>query len=141
MSGVPLCEIEKVVEGKTENLGYCVTARHFALRVAPDLAFIAALPARLLNARSAATAPEDEPEISAVLSTLGGAIREGCVSPEALAVRIVVGRTVSRVAARVQYEKAFPFLGPAPVNEPFEAMRLRVRNAIDLTLFQDLDSN
>jgi hypothetical protein len=140
MSGAPLCDIEAVAEGRTTNLGYCVTARHFTTRVAPDLAFVAGLPARLLLARLAATAPDDESEIPAVLATLSSVIREGCDSPEALAARLDAGRTVSRVAARLDYEKALPYLGPLPPNEPFEATLVRVRNAMAVTLFLDLDA-
>ncbi|WP_219929843.1 DEAD/DEAH box helicase [Teichococcus aestuarii] len=137
MSGAPLCSIEAAVEGKTTSLNYCVTARHFATRVAPDLAFVAGLPARLLLARFAATSPGLDPEIPAVLATLGSVIREGCDSPEALAARLEAGRSVSRVAARAQYEQALPYLGPLPPNEPFEATRARVRAAIGISLLLD----
>lgn len=140
MSGAPLCKIEAVVEGKTTNLGYCVTARHFATRVAPDLAFVASLPARLLLARFVAASPDEEPEIPAVLATLGSIIREGCDSPETLAARLNAGRTVSRVAARHQYVRALPYLAPSLPNEPFEATLMRVRNAMAVTLFLDLDA-
>lgn len=140
MSGRPLCDIEAVIEGRTTNLGYCVTARHFASRVAPDLAFVAGLPARLLLARLAATAPDDEPKIPAVLATLGSVIREGCDSPEALAARLDAGRAVSRVAARLEYEKALPYLDPLPLNESFDATLVRVRNAMTVVLFLDLDA-
>lgn len=140
MSGAPLCDIEAVAEKKTTNLGYCVTARHFATRVAPDLAFVAGLPGRLLLARHAAISPGEEPALPAVLATLGSAIREGCDSPEALAARLDAGRSVSRVAARREYEKALPYLAPLPPNEPFEATLVRVRNAMAVSLFVDLDS-
>lgn len=51
MSGVPLCEIEKVFLERTTNLKQCKNARHFALRLVPDLAFLAGIPGRLLAAR------------------------------------------------------------------------------------------
>lgn len=51
ISGVPLCELEKAFLGRNTNLKQCKNARHFALRVVPDLAFIAGLPGRLLAAR------------------------------------------------------------------------------------------
>jgi len=140
MSGAPLCHIEAAAEGRTTKLGYCVIARHFTTRVAPDLAFVAGLPARLLLARLAATAPDEEPEIPAVLATLGSVIREGCDSPEALAARLNAGRMVSRVASRLEYEKALPYLGPLPPNEPFETTMVRVGNALAVTLFLDLDA-
>lgn len=141
MSGAPLCDIEAVAEAKTTNLGFCVTARHFATRVAPDLAFVAGLPARLLLARLAATSPDEEPEIPAVLATLGSVVREGCDSPEALAARLDAGRKVSRVAARLEYERALPYLAPLPPNEPFEATLVRVRNAMAVSLFLDLGTS
>ncbi len=57
MSGAPVRDIEWAIQGKATGLGYCETARHFVTRVAPDLAFVAGLPARLLLARHAATTP------------------------------------------------------------------------------------
>ncbi|WP_377848687.1 DEAD/DEAH box helicase [Bosea sp. UC22_33] len=141
MSGAPLCKIEAVVEGKTTGLGFCPTARHFAMRVAPDLAFLGGLPARLLLARFAATATEEEPSIPLTLATLGSILREGCESPEALAARVESGRSVSRVAARQNFEDAKPYLGVAPMNEAFEATLVRVRNAMTVKMFTDLDSS
>lgn len=141
MSGAPLCTIEATAAGKSTDLGFCSTARHFALRVAPDLAFVGGLPARLLLARQAATAPEEESFIPLILATLGSILREGCDSPEALAARVEVGRTVSRVAARQQFEEAMPYLGSAAPNETFEATLVRVRNAMMVTLFEDLDAS
>lgn len=138
MSGAPLCEIEAVVEGKTTGLGFCPTARHFAMRVAPDLAFVGGLPARLLLARLAATTPEEESLIPLTLATLGSILREGCDSPEALAARLDVGRSVSRGAARAQFEDALPYLGAAAPGETFEATLVRVRNAMMVRLFDDL---
>ncbi|WP_152047169.1 DEAD/DEAH box helicase [Aureimonas psammosilenae] len=140
MSGRPLCDIEAVVEGRPTKLGFCVTARHFATRVAPDLAFVASLPARLLLNRLAAISPDDKPEIPTVLATLSSILREGCDCPEALAVRLEAGRTVSRVAARRQYESALPHLTGSTINEPFEQTRMRVRNAMALASFLDFDA-
>jgi hypothetical protein len=141
MSGAPLCKIEAIAAGKSTGLGFCPTARHFAMRVAPDLAFIGGLPARLLLARLVATAPEKEPFLPLTLATLGSVLREGCGSAEALAVRVEVGRSVSRVAARHQFEEALPYLGAAAPNETFEATLIRVRNAMMVTLFSDLSAS
>ncbi len=140
MSGAPLCKIEVVVEGKTTGLGFCPTARHFAMRVAPDLAFVAGLPARLLLARLAATAPEEEPFIPLTLATLGSLLREGCDSAEALAARLEAGRSVSRVAARAEFEEALPYIGAAAPSETFEATLVRVRNAMMVRLVDDLSA-
>lgn len=138
MSGAPLCKIEAVIEGKATGLGFCPTARHFAMRVAPDLAFVGGLPARLLLARLAANTPEEEPFIPLTLATLGSILREGCDSAEALAARLEAGRSVSRVAARAQFEDALPYLGAAAPGETFEATLVRVRNAMMVGLFDDL---
>ncbi len=141
MSGAPLCKIEAIAAGKSTGLGFCPTARHFAMRVAPDLAFIGGLPARLLLARLMATDPEEEPLIPLTLATLGSILREGCDCAEALAARLEVGRSVSRVAARQKFEEALPHLSAATPTETFEATRIRVRNAMTATLFSDLSAS
>ena len=101
MSGAPLCEIEKAFLQRTTNLKKCKNARVFALKLVPDLAFMADLPGRLLGARSRAT--EAEILVPTVLATLGSVVREGCDSPEGLAVRLHLTRSVSRVAAHSHY--------------------------------------
>src|SRR3546814_10264513 len=90
MSGVPLRELEAAFLPSGKKLGRCEYARHFVSRIVPDLAFIAGLPTRLLTAR--AKAAEEPLVISTVLATLGGIVREGCNSPEALATRLNLGR-------------------------------------------------
>jgi hypothetical protein len=64
-----------------------------------------------------------------VLATLGGTIREGCDSPEALATRINNGRTISRVAARKLYDKIKAYVPPGTSHEDFEITRQRMRGA------------
>jgi hypothetical protein len=140
MSGAPVRDIESEIQGKTTRLGYCETARHFVTRVAPDLAFVAGLPARLLLARHAATSSDDPAEVPMILATLGSIVREGCDSPEALAVRLEAGRQVSRVAARRLFNKAAPHLIPGAPTESFETTQARVRNAMVVAMFEDLNS-
>jgi hypothetical protein len=139
MSGAPVRDIETKIQGKSTGLGYCETARHFVTRVAPDLAFVAGLPARLLLARYAAGTPGDAAEISTILATLGSIVREGCDSPESLAVRLEAGRQISRVAARRLFDGVAPHLIPGAPNEAFEATQARVRNAMAVSIFHDLD--
>jgi len=134
MSGAPIRDIESAIQGKATGLGYCETARHFVMRVAPDLAFVAGLPARLLLARHAATTPADPAEISTILATLGSIVREGCDSPESLAVRLEAGRRVSRVAARRLFNQTAPHLIPGSPTEPFETTQARVRDAMVVAL-------
>lgn len=127
MSGAPLCKIEAAYLGRDDRLGKCEYARHFAARIVPDLAFLAGLPARLLGGRSKMSG--DVVAIRTVLVTLGSIVREGCDSPEALAVRLNEGRSVSRVAARATYEAiaATEILGVAI--EDFDMTRQRMRKA------------
>ena len=128
MAGVPLCQIEAAHVERTDGLGKCEYARHFASRVVPDLAFLAGLPAQLLTARAKSAGDSPQP-LRAVLATLGGTIREGCDSPEALATRINNGRTLSRVAARKLYDKIKAYIPPGTSHEDFEITRQRMRSA------------
>jgi len=116
MAGAPLCEIEAAHLEKRDGLGKCEYARHFASRVVPDLAFLAGLPAQLLTTRAKSTGATSQP-LSTVLATLGGVVREGCDSPEALATKVNLGRSVSRVAARRIYDS---FKGYAALGNPYE---------------------
>ena len=123
MSGAPVRDIELAIQGKATGFGYCETARHFVTRVAPDLAFVAGLPARLLLARHAATTPDDPAEVPTILATLGSIVREGCDSPESLAVRLEAGRQVSRVAARRLFDEAAPISSPVRRPNPSRPCR------------------
>lgn len=137
MSGVPLCELEKVFLGRTTNLKQCKNARHFASRLVPDLAFLAGLPGRLLAARLRAA--EDETPVPSVLATLSGIVREGCDSPDSLAVRIHLTRSVSRVAARKHYDAIRQHIQPGNSNEGFDDTLERIRHADLVASFTDLD--
>lgn len=102
----------------------CEYSRHFVLRIVPDLAFVAGLPARLLAAQNG----EDVP-LPITLATLGSCVREGCDSPESLATRLASGRSVSRVAARARYEELLPFFKVGQIDETFEQTMDRYRAA------------
>jgi hypothetical protein len=140
MSGAPVQEIEAAIQDKATGLGYCETARHFVTRVAPDLGFVVGLPARLLLARHAATTPDDPAEVRTILATLGSIVREGCDSPESLAVRLEAGHQVSRVAARRLFNQVAPHLTPGTPTDPFETTQERVRSAMGVVMFEDLSS-
>ncbi|TBZ35723.1 DEAD/DEAH box helicase [Rhizobium leguminosarum bv. viciae] len=126
MSGAPLKDIEaKYPNGDSVR---CKHARHFVLRMVPDLAFFAGLPARLSAARH--TDKGEEEALSIVLSTLGAAVREGCDSPEALAVRMISARrTTSRVAARAEFDLLNAYFPAGSWNETLEKTQERARNA------------
>lgn len=137
MSGVPLCQLEARFLGRPDRLGHCEHARHFALRIVPDLAFFAGLPARLLIARSRAVG--EDGAITTTLATLGSAVREGCESPEALATKINCGRDVSRVAARGVFDQIISHAVPGSPTEDFEETRRRMSLAEDVWLFSALN--
>lgn len=136
MSGVPLCELEKAFLGRTTNLKQCKNARHFASRLVPDLAFLAGLPGRLLAARL--RADKDGTPVSTVLATLSGVVREGCDSPDSLAVRLHLTRSVSRVAARKHYDAIRHHIQPGSLSESFDVTLERIRHADVVADFDDL---
>lgn len=136
MAGNPLFRLEEAYLGKTTGLRECRKARHFVSRIVPDLAFLAGLPGLLLAARRKAAS--DETSVPAVLAALGGIVREGCDSPETLAMRINCGREVSRVAARAMYEKVRHLIPAGTEDETFERTRERVRHAQLISTFDDL---
>jgi hypothetical protein len=127
MSGAPLYELEAAFLGRTERLGRCEHARHFASRIVPDLAFTAGLPGRLLAARSKQAV--DTTPLATVFATLGSMVREGTDSPEALATRINCGRNVSRVGARRIFDKIKELAPHGNPIEIFEETRNRKRAA------------
>ncbi|WP_118856107.1 DEAD/DEAH box helicase [Sphingomonas mesophila] len=134
MSGVPLCQLEAAFLGKKTGLGQCKNARHFVSRIVPDLAFLAALPGRLMAARLRAA--NDESPIPITLSTLGSIVREGCDSPETLANRLNQGRSVSRVAARAHFETIKAHIPPGNPTESFDDTRERIRHADVVAAFE-----
>jgi ATP-dependent RNA helicase DOB1 len=134
MAGEPLCKLERAAGTAAGKLGTCEIARHFTNRVVPDIAFVAGLPVRILAARAAA---EPGVAISTAISTLSGGVRRGCDSPEALANAVHLGREVSRVAARKEFETIRKHIQPGDEVEPFETTLERVRRAYLLAMFGD----
>lgn len=55
-----------------------------------------------------------------VLATLGSIVREGCDSPESLAVRLHLTPSVSCVAARKHYDAIRQHIQPGSPNESFD---------------------
>lgn len=137
MSGAPLCEIEKAFLGRTTNLKHCRNARVFASRLVPDLAFLASLPGRLHAGRLRAA--EGETSVPIVLATLGSIVREGCDSPDSLAVRIHLTRSVSRISARKHYDAIRLHIRPGGPSESFDDTLDRIRTADILSAFDDID--
>ena len=135
MAGEPLNRLELAMGTPADKLGTCEVARHFAVRVASDMAFVAGLPARIFAARKAA---DDAVVMPTVIATLAGAVRRGCDSPETLANTVDLGRDVSRVAARLGFAKISPHIPPGNPAEPFETTLERVRTARLISRFDAL---
>lgn len=136
LMGEPLNMIETAYPNGGDPVK-CEYSRHFVLRLVPDLAFLAGLPARILIARNGKDG--NEAPICSVLTTLSGAVREGCEGPECLAVRKISGASVSRVAARALYNQIAQLIPAGNENEDFEATLDRVRMARARLDFDDLD--
>ena len=135
MLGKPLCELERAIGTKEHLIKTCETARHFVVRLVPDLAFVAGLPARILTAK-AATECKDLAMLT-VLQTLSGVVRKGCSSPELLANAVHL-KTQSRPSARASFAKVENLIQPTDPYEGFDNVLARVRLAHELAEFDDL---
>ncbi|WP_323003820.1 DEAD/DEAH box helicase [Denitromonas sp.] len=135
MAGKPLCDLERAIGTAEKDIKTCETARHFAVRLAADLAFVAGLPARVLAAK--ALAAGEEPIIPIALLTLSGVVRKGCASPELLANAVHL-KDRSRPAARAAFAKIQPHIQPGSEYESFDDVLARVRHAHTLALFDEL---
>jgi hypothetical protein len=100
--------------------------------------FLTGLPGRLLGARLSAA--DDETRVSSVLATLSAIVREGCDSPESLAVRLHLTRSVSRVAARKHYDAVRQHIQLGNPNESFEETLERIRRADVIASFDNLSN-
>lgn len=132
LSGAPLNAMEAAYPNGGDKVR-CEYSRHFVLRIVPDLAFVAGLPARLLIAQHG-----EEKPLPIVISTLGSCVREGCIGPECLAVRLALGRSVSRVAAHVRYAELRPYFTAGQPDETFEQTTDRYRTASAVFAFTGL---
>lgn len=134
MAGKPLCELERAIGTPEKQIKTCETARHFAVRLVADLAFVAGLPARILAAEAISTG--EEPVIPTVLLTLSGVVRRGCASPELLANAVHLNES-SRPRARATFWEIVPYLQPGSDYENFEAVLARVRQAYSVAFLDD----
>lgn len=135
MAGKPLCELERAIGTKEHLIKTCETARHFAVRLVPDLAFVAGLPARILAAR--AVAAGEEAAIPIVLQTLSGVVRKGCASPAQLANAVHLNSD-SRPAARTRFLQIEHHIPAGEPLETFDTVLERVRHAHLLAMFDEL---
>ncbi|MDR6398520.1 DEAD/DEAH box helicase [Herbaspirillum seropedicae] len=126
MAGKTLYELELAIGTKTSSIKTCETARHFALRLSSDLAFVAGLPARILAAKK--KEEEVDAQIPITLLSLSGAVRRGCASVEILANAVILPN-YSRPAARKYFESIKDYLAAGSDSENFEGVMRRVKKA------------
>lgn len=134
MAGEPLCDLERAIGTDEKDIKTCETARHFAVRLTADLAFVAGLPARILAAK--ALAAGEELLITTNLLTLSGVVRKGCTSAELLANAVHLSDR-SRPAARAAFVKIKAHILAGDDYESFEDTLARVRTAHSLALLED----
>lgn len=134
MAGKPLCDLERAIGTAERQIKTCETARHFAVRLAADLAFVAGLPARILAAE--AISAGEEPVIPTTLLTLSGVVRRGCANPELLANAVHLNES-SRPMARAAFPEIVPYLQPGSEYESFEEVLARVRQAYVVAFLDD----
>jgi superfamily II DNA/RNA helicase len=135
MAGKPLCDLERAIGTKEHLIKTCETARHFAVRLVPDLSFVAGLPARIIAAKAAASG--EEVVIPITLQTLSGVVRKGCASPEQLANAVHL-KSESRPSARQAFTAIEHLIIPGDPNESFDDTLMRVRQAHDISKFDAL---
>ena len=132
MAGKPLCDLERAIGTAGKDIKTCETARHFVVRLVPDLAFLAGLPARILAAK--ALAAGEEPIIPITLVTLSGVVRKGCTSADLLANAVHL-KDHSRPVARAMFLNIQPYIQAGSEYESFDDVLARVRQAHVAALF------
>jgi hypothetical protein len=135
MAGEPLCDLERAIGTKEHLIKTCETARHFAVRLVPDLSFVAGLPARIMAAKAVAAA--EDVVIPITLQTLSGVVRKGCASPEQLANAVHL-KAESRPSARKAFKAIEHLIAPGDPFETFEDTLTRVRHAHDISRFDEI---
>lgn len=132
LTGEPLCKLESTYPEKPD-MKHCKHARHFALRLVPDLAFVAGLPARIMTVKNQKL--EEPFSIPVALETLASVVKEGCDNPESLAVRLGLGRVISRPAAYQRYKELLKIFPIQNTHQTFDESREWFRNAKALEAF------
>lgn len=135
MAGAPLSELEETYPDKPD-MTHLKHGRHFALRLVPDLAFMAGLPGRVRSAKVAASGAEGT--VPPYLETLAAAVKEGSDCPEALAVRLSM-KPNARPTCRTRFEELQRYFPARVAGETFEQTVQRFRQAIAIEAFSNAD--
>ncbi len=126
MAGSTLKYIEIAGGTLPARTGKCEHARDFALRLVPDLAYIASLPALTLRERG------DISIQSPHLEKLSACVREGVDTLEKLALSYLLKRNGARVSTHLKWNEWAWSLSAADANEDWNAVYRRVRRMVML---------
>ena len=123
MAGETLEDLERAYGTQDDDIGKCVIAREFVLRVLPELAYVLGLLGPVAREILA------DANASIAVDTLGACSREGFDSPEKLALRMVQHER-SRIAIHREMESVEPYLEAAAERETFRDLVARIRRAV-----------
>jgi len=101
MAGGTFADLERAFGTPEHRIGKCETAREFALRIVPELAYIFGLPGQIFRALMADRGTPVEPPLG--LDSLGPCVRNGLDKIEKLAVRRYRKGLVSRRAVHKEF--------------------------------------
>ena len=127
IAGNPLNDIEQIITSK--NTGKCDSAREWALRFVPELAYYFGLTVQVFLRRRLAIEGH-EPNMPLVFAQHGRCFREGFDHPEKLALRQVVGTLIPRVLIHRKYAELERFLDQGTQYESLDDAKGRVRKAL-----------
>ena len=131
MAGRTLADLERSFGTAEHRLAKCEAARKFVLHIVPDLAYVFGLPGQVVRWRE--TEPDALENLPLSLQRLGSCVREGFDRPEKLALRIIRGSAVSRVAIHREFDELSGLLDHAPEHEGYSELIWRVRRAIRIS--------
>jgi hypothetical protein len=128
MGGSPLNKIQAVLKPHDAS-GYCIDARKFAIRLIPDLSYIAGLPGLIL--RQSIISGDVTGKIPTRLLVLASCVREGFDLTEKLAMKVVRRNKYTRVGCHklfFELSSRVELGGPA---EEFASTIKRIRHVLD----------
>lgn len=128
MEGKPLCHLEAKLTGQSSNLGKCLKARVFALRIVPELAYICSLPALIDRAHRKEAMDWIEPPAS--ITTLASCVRLGLSSADMMVLHQIRAGKLMRRGVHAQFHEVDRHLLARPQDVPVAVVTARVRRAV-----------
>lgn len=121
MAGKPFTAMEKVFDTSLKKLNKCENSRDFALRVLPDIVYIASLPELVCRSSDAIN------DSWLTLERLSGCVRDGLDSLEKLALYQIIGRSGARIASHETWAACEFWTAAATPDEDWKTLRNRVK--------------